>query len=144
MTRGRHHHHPWRRFRTLVEWSLHFAHLPDGVLGQTDHERRTVTLTHGLTQVERRSTIAHETAHVERGAVPSWMRAREERACDAIAARRLVTLERLADAMVWSRDEHEIADECWVDVDTVRARLANLTPFERAHIEDRLDEAGVA
>lgn len=144
MTGGQHHHHPWRAFRAFVGWTLHWRDLPEGLLGFTDHGRRHVVLTLGMTQAERRSTIAHETAHVERGPVPPWMRAREERMCDAIAARRLVKLEHLADAMVWSRDEHEIAEECWVDVDTIRARLASLSPDERTHIEERLDAAGLA
>lgn len=142
MTGG--HHHPWRAFRAFVDWTLHWRDLPEGLLGFTDHGRKHVVLTTGLTQAERRSTIAHETAHVERGPVPPWLRAREERACDAIASRRLVGLEVLADAMVWSRDEHEIAEECWVDTDTIRARLTNLTDAERAFIEERLDAAGVA
>lgn len=30
-----------------------------------------------------------------------------------------------------SLDDHEIAEECWVDVDTVLSRLATLTAAER-------------
>lgn len=138
------HHHPWRVLRGLVDWTLHFAHLPDGILGLTDHRRRTITLAHGLTQAERRCTLEHELQHVDRGPVTRGWVEREERVVDELAARRLITLERLADAMVWAYDEHEMAEELWVDVATVRTRLATLRPDEAAHIEDRLDQAGCA
>lgn len=135
-------HHPWRAFRHLVDWTLHWAHLPDGVLGLTDFRARTVTLAYGLTQAERRCTIAHETEHIRRGPVAcSSLVAREERIVDEAAARKLITLEALADAMVWAYDDHEAADELWVDVATVRARLATLTDGETAALNRRLDAA---
>ncbi len=114
------HHHPWRALRSLFEWTLHWRDLPEGVLGVTDHRRRTITLTTGMTQAERRSTIAHEVTHAERGPVPRHLAAREERIVD-----------------------HQLADELWVDVGMVRARLAGLTDAETVEVNRRLDDAEV-
>lgn len=134
-------HHPWRAFRALTHVRLRWAHLPEGFLGYTDHAAATVTLTHGMTQVERRCTIAHETEHITRGPVVGHLTAREERAVDQAAACRLVTFEELADAMIWAGDEHELADVLWVDVPTVVARLEALTPAESDQLAQRVIDA---
>ncbi len=110
-------------------------------LGETWHQVSTIVLAPDLTQAERRSTLTHELVHLERGPVPPALRAREERAVDAEAACRLITLEQLADALVWSFDDHELAEELWVDVATVRARLAALGEEETALLNKRLDVA---
>ena len=49
-------------------------------------------------------------------------------------ARRLIPFEALLDAARWARNVHELADELWVDEDTVRVRLAHLHPSERMKI----------
>jgi hypothetical protein len=135
-------HHPWRAFRHLVDWTLRWSHdLPDDIQGYVDHEEQEVVLAHGLTQAERRCTIAHETEHIRRGNVPDFYWPREERAIDDIVSRRLITLDALADALVWTTDVHQLAEELWVDVDTVKARLANLTEDEGLRLQARLDAA---
>lgn len=126
-----HPYHPWRALRALAGWTLHWHDLGDpDVLGRTDYDQRTVTLSPGMTQAQRRSTIAHEVAHVERGPVPGHMQAREEEAADATAAERLITAAALIEAARWARSVHELADELWVDEDTVECRLRNLTTDE--------------
>lgn len=132
-------HHPWRRFRELVGWTLLFAHLPEGILGLTDYRARTVTLAHGLTQAERRCTIAHETEHIHRGPVPTHLQPREEVAVDHNVARQLIDIRALGEALAWALDEHEAADELWVDVPTLQARLRHLHPCERHYLRRRLD-----
>lgn len=132
-------HHPWRRFRELVDWTLHFAYLPDGILGLTDFGARTVTIAQGLTQAERRCTIAHETEHIHRGPVPAFYRAREEEAVDCNVARQLIEIRALGDALAWAHNEHEAAEELWVDVATLRARLRHLHPCERHYLRRRLE-----
>lgn len=136
-------HHPWRALRALGDlWELVWTHdLPDGELGLTSHSERRIYLAHGQDQVERRCTIDHEVEHARRGEVPAHLQAREERLIDEISARRLIPLECLADAMLWSDDEHQIADELWVDTDTLRARMFSLTSDETAALNARLDEA---
>lgn len=104
-------------------------------------DSQTVTMAHGLTQAERRSSIAHETQHILRGPVEPRLRTREERAVDQAAARLLIPFDALVEAMLWSMDDYEIAEELWVDVHTVRARLGSLTAAESRLLNQRLDRA---
>ena len=49
------------------------------------------------------------------------------------------TLKReLGEALAWSLDPHEVADELWVDVPTVEARLRHLHPSEVHYLRRRL------
>lgn len=125
--------HPWRTLRQMEDWTLEFAHLPAGVLGATDAQARTIYLKPGMTQAQRRSTLAHELEHV---ADPVAL----EHCVDAEAVRKLIPLDRLTEALRWSYDEYEMSRELWVDVPTVRARLAGLTKDEQDEIERALDD----
>lgn len=119
---------------------MRFADLPDGLLGYTDLARGVIVLDRSLTQVERRCTLTHELEHVHRGPISAdpCLAAREEAVIDRIAARRLVSLRDLVEALMWSDNEHEVADELWVDVPTLRTRIADLAAAERREIEARL------
>lgn len=142
--RGRPPHHPWRAFRALSEWTLRWVdHLPARQLGETSWPDRTVSMAHGQDQAQRRCTIAHETEHILRGSVHEACTDHEERAVEEAVARKLITLEALADALVWciSDDLRELADELWVDMDIVRARLRALTLEEGHELDRRLDHA---
>jgi hypothetical protein len=138
-----HSHHPWRRFAELTDWSLAWAELPDGVMGRTCHLTRTVTLALGMSQAERRCTIAHETAHIERGPVPPQWAQREELDIDRTVARLLVpSVPRLVDAMVWAGGHLETAaDALWVDDYLLTVRLRALTGGERGYVERHLTSA---
>lgn len=135
------HHHPWRAFRELVDWTLLWAPLPTGTWGVTDFEAKTVTLKDDLNQVERRCTIAHETQHVLRGSVSAAMEAREEEQVDRNAARLLLPdVHVVGEALAWAHSLDEAADELWVDVPTLEARLRSLHPSERAYLKRRLED----
>ncbi|MFD1947726.1 hypothetical protein [Nocardioides aestuarii] len=76
--------------------------------------------------------------------MPRHLQAREERRVDDLVARRLIRFEALVDAMLWAgNDDHQLANELWVDVATVRARLAGLSSIETAELNRRLDEEEV-
>lgn len=94
-----------------------------------------------LDQARRRCTLTHEIIHLERGAVPADLigHAREERTVAEEAARRLIPLEDLANALRWTRDCHQLAEQLWVDVPTLRTRLDTLDPIEVAQLEHDLD-----
>lgn len=130
--------HPWRRLRELGEWLLGWAPLPGDLRGLTDYHARIIILDPRLTQAERRCTVAHELEHVHRGPVPGWMVPREEEAIERAVARRLIPLDRLADALAWTQDAAEAAEELWVDIPTLEARMRGLHPAERAHLRARL------
>jgi hypothetical protein len=132
---------PWRWLRRLSHIEVLWADLPGDLLGQSDFETDTITLALGMTQAERRSVCWHEVLHLQRGPVPEYLEQREELAVDAAVARDLIPLSALVDAMVWSADEWEIADELTVSVDLVRVRLHDLTAAETEALNRALDAA---
>jgi len=122
----------------------------DGEQGWCDVEGRTIVLERRLTQAERRCALAHEVAHLDRGdtchgaSYPDARRQeqRAEVAAHTEAARRLINVDDLARALtVYGEQALDlIADELWVDVDTLCARLDHLHPAERHYLRRRLNE----
>lgn len=93
----------------------------------------TIWMSSRQSQVERRCTITHELIHHERG--ERWgCTGRDEEQVRQETARRLIPLVHLADALRWSLDAHELADHCWVDLDTLLVRLEHLHPSERHYL----------
>lgn len=135
-------HHPWRRFSELSDWALLWAELPPGVMGLTCHRTRTVTLALGMSQAERRCTIAHETEHIVRGPVAPHEAGHEELAIDRGVARLLMpSVGGVADAMARASGHLETAaDELWVDDYLLQVRLGSLTSRERVCVDRRLAE----
>ncbi|MFC2623676.1 MAG: ImmA/IrrE family metallo-endopeptidase [Propionibacterium acidifaciens] len=119
--------------RSREWWAVEQAALPSGQSGRVDWARRVVTVDCRLSAAQRRCTLAHELVHVERGPVPAdpWLAAREEAAVEAEAARRLIGIDALADALAWSSQPAEIADELGVDVQTLMVRVGGLSVAER-------------
>lgn len=134
-------HNPWGILRRLADWTFEIAPLPAGVWGLTDWRHRTITIRPGLTQAERRCALSHETQHVRRGPGPGSQR--EEDACDQGAARELIDLHDLGEALAWAHNLDEAADELWVDRRMLDVRLAHLHPSERAQLKRRLEHAEV-
>lgn len=126
--------HPWRAIRELgsrveVTWESR-----EGILGSWCQRTRVMTLHPDQNQAERLCTAAHEGIHAERG----------DTLCDPSvhreAARRLISIEALADAaLVHEGDMVALADELWVDEDTLQVRLAHLHPAERGYLRRRLE-----
>lgn len=136
------HHHPWRAFRELTDWTLRWARLPDGIWGETCWATQTVTLTLGMNQAERRCTIAHETQHVLRGPVPVVHQVREEGVVDRNVARLLLPdVRAIGEALAWAPHLREAADELWVDEIILETRLRFLHPSERAYLKRRLADS---
>ncbi len=107
-----------------------------GRLGETDGVR-VIVMHPDQSQVQRRCTIAHELAHVELGHTDGCSSV-EERAARGLAARWLIDLEDLGDAAVWARSMAELADELWVDADTLAARVEQLHPAEKHYLRRRI------
>lgn len=139
---------PWRLLRHLPEVDLHFTdddELLDGAQAWYYHRLRAIVMDSRLSQVERRSVLAHELGHVIRGDIPCGdeiLDARQESVVDQWAARKLITLDALIDALRWSDDPHEVADALWVTADLLEVRIAHLHPSERAAIRRQLRDQG--
>lgn len=136
--------HPWKRARenhpdVVIDCT---RELPGDLAGLTDG--RTIWLCRTLSQVQRRCVLTHELVHLERGIVPveSALHEREETIVDEIAARRLISLESLIDALRWTRGRpnREAAWELWTDIDTLTTRVQTLTDCERRIIDEALRE----
>jgi hypothetical protein len=109
---------------------VEFSPRPAGVLGQSDPHRRRIFLTPGMLQVQRRTVLDHELQHAEAGD-DGCQHPKREAQINRDSARRLVPFQQLLDAWLWAYSVEEMADECWVDVDTMRRRIDNLTDVER-------------
>lgn len=103
---------------------------------------RIILLSAELDLVGRRCTLAHELAHIDLAHAPQggWFGARHERDADRLAARRLLEdIDEIATALcVHPLHPELVAEHLGVTVGVLRRRLANLTPDEKDHIEQRL------
>lgn len=135
---------PWRHLRSMphvsLRWTRDEAEL-DGAQAWWYPDLVEIVIDAGLPQADRRCALAHELVHAERGdgpCVTPVLEIRQEHAVDVAAARRLIGLRALADALAWGHGPAEVADELWVDLATLRVRLATLTPAEQAHLRQWL------
>lgn len=129
--------HPWRALRGLTDVTLHWTREP-GLLGATDG--LTVIYMHpDQSQRQRRSTLTHELAHITLGHTQGC-NPHDERAADLLAAHWLIPIDRLIEALRWSDQLEEIAEELWVDLATLRTRLTRLTCDEKLVIKYALGE----
>jgi hypothetical protein len=110
-------------------------------MGKCKHSTQEVSLRRDLTQAQRRATLLHELEHLENGPAVVGYIAEDEMATRERAARWLIPIENLADALVWANDDYELAEELWVDLGTVRTRLSTLRPDETAVLNLRVDAA---
>lgn len=129
---------PWRYLRDRhPDVHVHCTHhLVRPSLGEWDG-RRLVHLDGRLQQTERRCTLAHELVHLERGPCDPED-AREEQLVHELAARLLVTLDQLVDAILWGQGQPD-PDELWIDPATLLARVRALTDDERTYIDRRME-----
>lgn len=93
----------------------------------------------GQGQAQRRVTATHEQIHCEwghDGCQPDVV----ELAVKKETARRCIGIYDLASAVLFwdQRDLEALAEELWVDVETVTIRLTYLHPAERGYLERRL------
>lgn len=106
--------------------------------GWYDFDTQTISLRRGMTQAERRSTLRHELEHHLRGFFTEEELDREEEVCELAAARDLIGVRELGEALAWSSSPSEVADELWVDEALLDVRLRHLHPAERAYLRSRL------
>lgn len=128
--------HPWRHLGTLGDVDLQWKDTER--VGCFNFRSRTIELATGMTQAERRCALTHELIHVERGPVARHLREQEERLVERLAARRLIPIEALGEAMAWTPHMDLVAEEVWVDLHMLWARLDSLRLDERQYLDRRL------
>lgn len=123
--------------------TLVFTRLPGRERGRWYPDLHAIVLAERLTQAERRCTLMHELVHRMRGdnhVDDPHLLGRQERSCHETVARLLIPFDRLQAALQWGRDPQELADELWVDVETLLARIKGLSPVETARLREEEDE----
>lgn len=114
----------------------------DRLLGQLRYP--VIALRAGTSAAQRRSTLAHELVHLERGVRDCGLwAAREEASVEAEAARRLVRpgdLARILRELGNRPGIGAVAELLDVDSQTLRTRIATLTPAEAAMVRGANDE----
>lgn len=118
-------------------WSVDLVVMP--VRGMCRWSRKAILLDIKLSRAEERCTLTHEIVHAERGPFPRWLTAREESIVDAKAARRLIPLDALGEALAWSLHPAVAAEELDVDPPTLEALLRDLAEAEVEALRQRLE-----
>lgn len=136
--------HPWRHLRD------HHPTIDVQFVDLSHRGKRGRLTRHGIeiektsNQTERRETLVHELSHYERGPVPKHPHfgPREERAVERLTAERLIELDALVDALLWSdgRIDEDTAEHLWVTLETLTIRVQHLTREEHTYITRELAE----
>jgi hypothetical protein len=133
---------PWWDLSQRTYLRVEFVDAPTGRRGVI--RGNDIMIDRHQLQVERRCTIAHELVHDERRVFPAEpvLKAREETLVERTAARRLIELGDLIDALraCTTRQSDSLADSLWVDRPMLEARMAALDPIEVAELEHRLGD----
>lgn len=136
---------PWRHLSRLSHINLRWTD-DDGELDDAFAwyyvETDEIVMDSRLNQRERRCVLGHELAHAISRDRPSGVEvldAIQELHADRWAARRLIDVRALGEALAWSEDLEEVAEELWVTRDLLDVRLAHLHPAERAYLIRRLE-----
>lgn len=131
--------HPWRTLPHDVV--VEFASLPPPRRGAS--RDRTIVLHNRQKQAGRRCTLEHEKIHIERADMGKC-RPELEKDIDREVARRLITFDALIDAMAWSSEIDEVADELFVRPEIAQARIDTLRPAEIAIIAELIADLRAA
>lgn len=136
---------PYEELEQHPDLTLLFHRLPDGQRGRWYAEDHVIVIDDRQTQAERRCTLMHELVHRMRGDVhveDDALYTKQERSCHETVARLLIPFHLLHAAMQWGSDPYELAEELWVDQETLQARITGLSRAEAEALCD--DEWSVA
>ncbi len=126
----------WPGIRIVVE------PMPDDLLGELRLDEAAIALRAGTSAAQSRCTLAHEIIHLERGIrdCGPWLQ-REERMVHGIAARRLIRIDDLIDAirhLGGTADRAAMAQILEVDNETLLLRLTELNRLEHRAVRRAL------
>lgn len=129
---------PWGDLASRPHLELVWDHMGEGLLGLYDHLRQRITLDPRMPRRQIRSVLAHELVHAEQADHQTEcqrVNLRQEQMADRKAARRLVDIRDLGDAMV-ACDNHlsAMAVELRVSDALLRVRRDHLNQTERLYL----------
>lgn len=119
------------------DWVIRHRNLGGIVPEVLCRRRKVILINNAHSWPAKRSSLAHAVAHLDLGhaeTTSSYFEKREEVDADQMAARRLITLDALAEALCWTRDYGEIAEELLVDVTMLKVREKHLHVSERHYL----------
>lgn len=142
---------PWSQVAAMPDVTVAFVPLPDEEMAWWDPVSRTIEINRNLGRIERRTTLAHELEHVAAGdnactgtRSDGWFTTKMEVRAATRAAKRLIPIERLAEAIsLYDDDDDLVAEHLDVDLDTLDTRRMTLSPDERHYLRRRLAELEV-
>lgn len=138
---------PWSAIGELEDVIVGFVPLPDG-MGWWEPDERVMLIDSRLDRVCRRCTAAHELEHILAGdeacvgtSDDHYYTLRTERRASIRAARKLIPLEELAEAiLLYDDDDFLVAEHLDVDLETLDVRRDSLHPQERHYLRQRMAE----
>lgn len=131
---------PWDELCT-TDLHLEWRELSHGRVGEYEHATRTIRLDPRMGETQRRAVLCHELRHAAAGDIPqrsSRRNAAQEARADDAAARLLIDVEDLGEAMRELDDTDAVAAMLDVPSDVLINRLLGLLPVERAYLRVRL------
>lgn len=120
------------------DWVVRFADLR-GMHEVMSWDRGVILLEQSRTIAERRSDLAHAIGHLDLEHRGDTFNRKHEEAASRYAAKMLIDLDDLIEAMQWSDRYASVAESLRIDLPTLLKRLQHLHPAERAAIQRALD-----
>lgn len=117
------------------DWRIIYQPLPKGRRGSCNWQTKTITIDTSLTPAQKKFALTHETLHAIRGPVAPYNRGKEEAFINRLAAKILIPIHQLAEAVESATSIWETAELLNVDAEAVRLRLQNLSDSEKKQLE---------
>ncbi|HXH77279.1 ImmA/IrrE family metallo-endopeptidase [Nocardioides sp.] len=134
---------PWGELALRADLSLEWGHLV-GRMGEYLHHERTIRLDARMPRRQARAVLAHELQHAAAGDEVTHCdrtNLRQEQRADRLAARLLIDVRDLGDAMMLHARHHSAtAVELRVSDRLLAVRLDDLHPSERGYLRGRLED----
>ncbi len=134
--------HPGRdAAQRFPDWVIRHRPLSHGIPEVLCRRRKVILIESEDSWPAKRCSLAHAVAHLdlshEATASGTFDRRQEDHA-NQLAARRLITIEDLAQVLSWTRFNTEVAAELEVDIRTLNTRQVHLHPSERAELRSQV------
>lgn len=116
-----------------------------GIPEVLSRRNKVILLDQVQSRVERRCSLAHAVAHLDLGHANTpagFFERRQEREADVLAARRLISIEQLAQVLCWTVDRGEVAAELQVDLPMLAIRERHLKQSEKRYLGRRVRRLG--